>query len=204
MSRPSDTSAATAKTSDRPLRADAKRNRDRLLNVAARAFATDGVDTSLEGIAREAGVGIGTLYRHFPTREALIEAVYRRELEALVSAAETLSATRSPDEALAGWMQRFVDYIATKRGMKDSLKLLIESNSPLFAEVSGLIPRTLTDLLDKAVAAGSVRADVDSADVLHALSSIYSASDGPDWTERSRRLVRLLMDGLRYGAPNPG
>jgi AcrR family transcriptional regulator len=182
------------------LRADARRNRVRLIEAAAQAFARSGVDASLEAIAREAGVGIGTLYRHFPTREALIEAVYRHEVEGLVAAAEELARTREPDVALSEWMQRFVGYIATKRGMRDSLRLLLESNSSLFAETSGLVPRTFRELVEKAVRAGTVRPDADSADVLHALSSIYSATDGPDWQDRSQRLVSLIMDGLRYGA----
>ena len=185
----------------RPLRADARRNRDRLVAAAASAFGTEGVDTSLEAIARSAGVGIGTLYRHFPTREALIEVVYCREVEALVAAADDLSRSQPADEALAQWMQRFVDYIAAKRGMGESLKILFVSKSPLFAETSGLIPLALKGLVDRAVAAGAIRADADSGDVLHALSSVYAAASGPDWRERSRRLVRLLMDGLRYGAP---
>jgi AcrR family transcriptional regulator len=188
----------------KPLRADARRNRDRLLEVAAGAFARDGVGASLESIARDAGVGTGTLYRHFPTREALIEAVYRREVEGLVAAAAELSRTREPDEALAEWMRRFVGYMATKRGMRDSLRLLLESNSPLFAETSGLVPRTFRDLMAKAVGSGRIRSDADSTDVLHALSSIYSSNDGPDWQERSQRLVGLIMDGLRYGAPRNG
>jgi AcrR family transcriptional regulator len=188
---------------DRPLRADAQRNRDRLIATASKAFSHEGVDSSLEAIARAAGVGIGTLYRHFPNREALIEVVYRREVEMLSQAADELSATLPPDAALAEWMQRFVDYIAAKRGMSDGLKLLFESNSPLFAETAGLIPRALQVLVERAVAAGSIRADADSGDVLQALSSIYSASERPEWRERSRRLIRLLMDGLRYGAPRP-
>jgi AcrR family transcriptional regulator len=184
----------------KPLRADARRNRDRLIEVAAKAFASSGVDTSLEAIAREAGVGPGTLYRHFPAREVLIEAVYRREVEGLVAAAEELARTSEPDEALAEWMQRFVGYMATKRGMRDSLRLLLESNSPLFAQTSGAVPLAFKLLMERAAQAGTIRPDANSADVLHALSSIYSASDGPDWQDRSRRLVRLIMDGLRYGA----
>jgi AcrR family transcriptional regulator len=183
------------------LRADARRNRDRLIVAAATAFARSGVDASLEAIAREAGVGPGTLYRHFATREALIEGVYRHEVEGLVAAAEELSATREPEVALAEWMQRFVGYMATKRGMRDSLRLMLESKSPLFAETSGLVPLAFRDLMERAVQAGVIRPDANSADVLHALSSIYSASDGPDWQERSKRLVALIMDGLRYGAP---
>ena len=193
----------TQASTPRPLRADARRNRDRLIAVAAEAFSQDGVDTSLEAIARTAGVGTGTLYRHFPTREALVEAAYRRELEALIAAADMLAQSRAPDLALAEWMQRYVDYIAAKRGMRDSLKLLMESNSPLFAEASGRVPLALKGLMDRSVAAGTIRADADSADVLHALSSIYSAKDGPEWRQRSQRLVNLLMDGLRYGAANP-
>jgi AcrR family transcriptional regulator len=192
---------SSPKAEARPLRADAKRNRERLIVIAAQIFSQAGVDSSLEAIAREAKVGIGTLYRHFPTREALIEAVYRREVEALSAAAEELAQTKDPDAALAEWMQRFVDYIATKRGMRDSLRLLIESKSPLFAETSGKVPMALKGLIERAVSTGAIRSDVESVDVLHALSSIYSASDGPDWQDRSRRLVRLLMDGLRYGAP---
>ena len=97
-------------------------------------------------------------------------------------------------------MQRFVGYMATKRGMRDSLRLLLESNSPLFAQTSGAVPLAFKLLMERAAQAGTIRPDANSADVLHALSSIYSASDGPDWQDRSRRLVRLIMDGLRYGA----
>ncbi|WGF88565.1 TetR/AcrR family transcriptional regulator [Marinivivus vitaminiproducens] len=191
---------SAASSGKRALRSDAQRNRDRLVESAAALFSAEGVDTSLEAIARRAGVGIGTLYRHFPTREALIEVVYRREVEALRDAADELTRMQEPDEALAQWMQRFVDYIAAKRGMGESLKILFESKSPLFAETSGIIPTTLKTLVSRAVEAGKIRADADSVDVLHALSSIYAAAAGPDWRERSRRLVRLLMDGLRYGA----
>ena len=111
------------------LRADARRNRDKLVEVAAAAFAEHGVDTSLEDIARRAGVGIGTLYRHFPTREHLVEVVYRREVEALCAAADELARQHAPDVALAEWMQRFVDYIAAKRGMANSLRILLTTNS---------------------------------------------------------------------------
>lgn len=198
MRPPSSTDEVTQAA--RPLRADAQRNRQRLLDVAARSFSTDGIDSSLEAIAKEAEVGIGTLYRHFPTREALVEGVYRREVEALIEAAEELGQVKPPDTALAEWMQRFVDYIATKRGMRDSLLALKESQSPLFAETSGLLPLALKRLVDRAVADGSIRRDADAVDVYHALSTIYSAADTADWRNRSHRLVSLLMDGLRYGA----
>ncbi|TIT73057.1 MAG: TetR/AcrR family transcriptional regulator, partial [Mesorhizobium sp.] len=117
-----------------------------------------------------AGVGIGTLYRHFPTREHLVEVVYRREVEGLCHAAEELARDHPADVALELWMQRFVDYIATKRGLATSLRVLLTTNSTLFS------------------------------DVMHALGGIYSAPNTPDWRDRSGRLVKLLMDGLRFGA----
>ena len=183
------------------LRADASRNREKLLAVAAAVFAEHGVDASLEEIARRAGVGIGTLYRHFPTREHLVEILYRREVEALAAAAEDLSRRHPPDVALAEWMQRFVGYIAAKRGMAKSLQVLLATKSELLAEIYGLVTQSLRRLVEAAIADGSIRRDVDSADILQALSGIYTAPATPDWQERSRRLVSLLMDGLRWGAP---
>jgi AcrR family transcriptional regulator len=178
-------------------RADARRNRERLIEVAATAFAENGVETSLEDIARQSGVGIGTLYRHFPTREHLVEVVYRRELEMLAAAAGELAKTHAADTALEEWMRRFVGYIATKRGMANSLRILMTSNSTLFAEGSGLLRAALEDLLQNAARQQAVRDDIDTTDLLHALSSIYSIPDGPDWRDRSHRLIGLLMDGLR-------
>ena len=198
VEKPSATPGAKAVT-DKPLRADARRNRDRLVEVAATAFAEQGIDTSLEEIARRAGVGIGTLYRHFPTREHLVEVVYRREVEAVCAAAGELARQHPADVALEQWMQRFVDYIATKRGLATSLRILITSDSTLFSDTSGRVSQALRGLVDAAVADGSIRDDVDSSDVLHALWGIYSAPD-TNWRDRSRRLVSLLMDGLRFGA----
>ena len=189
---------------EKALRADAQKNRDKLIKAAGLAFFQHGIDTSLEEIAERAGVGIGTLYRHFPTREHLVEVVYRREVEDLCQAAETLAKKYPPDVALAEWMLRFVDYIAAKRGMADSLKLLVASNSEFFAESSGRIPAALQKLVDAAIATGTIRADVESSDVLHALSGIYSAPKTPQWRERSKRMVALLMDGLRFGAAKQG
>jgi len=184
------------------LRVDARRNRDKLIETAAAAFAEHGVDASLEDIARRAGVGIGTLYRHFPTREHLVEVVYRREVEGLCAAADELARQHPPDIALEQWMQRFVDYIATKRGLAKSLRILLTTNSTLFSDMSGRVTLALRRLVEAAVANGSIRGDIDSADVLQALSGIYSAPDTKDWRDRSRRLVALLMDGLRWGASN--
>jgi AcrR family transcriptional regulator len=197
------TAGATRKTpAQKPLRADARRNRDKLVEVAAQAFAEGGVDTSLEEIARRARVGIGTLYRHFPTREHLVEVVYRREVEGLCHAADELAEHHPADVALELWMQRFVDYIATKRGLATSLRLLLSTNSTLFSDTSGRVSGALRKLVEQAAAAGKIRADVDTSDVMHALGGIYSAPSTPDWRERSGRLVKLLMDGLRFGAAN--
>jgi AcrR family transcriptional regulator len=185
---------------EKRLRADASRNREKLVEIAGHAFAERGGDASLEDIARQAGVGIGTLYRHFPTREHLVEVVYRREVEALCAAADELAQHQAPDVALAEWMQRFVDYIAAKRGMANSLRILFDANSEVFANTSGMVALALQRLVDAAIADGSIRSDIDISDISQALSGIYSAPDTPDWRDRSRRLVSLLMDGLRWGS----
>ena len=184
------------------LRADAKRNREKLIETAAPAFAEHGVEASLEEIARRAGVGIGTLYRHFPTRESLVEVVYGREVESLLAAADDLATREAPDVALEQWMLRFVGYLAAKRGMAESLRVLFASNSQLFDKVKGKVPQALQRLVKMAAEAGTIRKDIEAADLMQALSGIYSAPHTPDWRERSRRLVRLLMDGLRSGAKN--
>ena len=126
--------------------------------------------------------------------------VYRREVEGLCQAADELALHHPPDVALEQWMQRFVDYIATKRGLATSLRILFTTNSTLFSDVSGRVTLALRRLVEAAVADGSIRSDVDASDVLHALGGIYSAPDTKDWRDRSRRLVTLLMDGLRFGA----
>ncbi|MDX8481702.1 TetR/AcrR family transcriptional regulator [Mesorhizobium sp. VK24D] len=198
--QPPETDEKPEEPAQKPLRADAKRNRDKLVEVAAQAFASDGVDASLEEIAKRAGVGIGTLYRHFPTREHLVEVVYRREVEGLCQAADELAREHPADVALELWMQRFVDYIATKRGLATSLRVLLTTNSTLFSDTSGRVSGAMRGLVEAAAASGKIRADVDASDVLHALGGIYSAPNTPDWRERSGRLVKLLMDGLRFGA----
>lgn len=197
--RPSESRAAGAKlrSASDDLRADARRNREKLIEAAAPAFAEHGTAASLEEIARRAGVGIGTLYRHFPTREHLVEVVYGREVEQLIDAADDLAKREAPDVALEQWMLRFVGYIAAKRGMAESLRTLYASNSALFAKASGAVPQTLQRLVEAAAKAGLIRQDIQSADLLQALSGLYSAPDTPDWRDRSRRLVGLLMDGLR-------
>lgn len=178
----------------RPLRADARRNRDRLLEVAVRAFSQDGPDVPLDAIAREAGVGIGTLYRHFPTREALVEAAYRTELDRLCDAAPVLLAELPPEQALRVWMDRFVDYMTTKRGMADALKALIASGGNPYAHSRDRMLAAVESLLGAGIAAGTVRPDVAAADVLAGLSGVTLAAGGRD---QAGRLLDLLADALR-------
>jgi AcrR family transcriptional regulator len=186
----------------RPLRADARRNRDRLLEVAVRAFSQEGPDVTLEAIAKEAGVGIGTLYRHFPTREALVEAAYRNELERLCEAASELLEVKPPDQALRDWMDRFVDYMATKRGMADALRAVVASGGNPYAHSRDRLVGTIGTLLRAGGADGSVRSDVQPDDVLASLSGVSLTTGDPARREQARRLLDLLMDGLRYRAAN--
>ncbi len=145
----------------RPPRADAMRNRARLVDAATQSFAEHGVDASLEDIARCAGVGIGTLYRHFPTRDSLVAAVYRNEVDVLCESADELLASLPPDQALAAWMQRFVGYVATKRGMASALKSMMGTNTALFEECRRRMNDAATRLLGAAAAAGGVRSDIE-------------------------------------------
>ncbi|SIQ44329.1 TetR/AcrR family transcriptional regulator [Micromonospora avicenniae] len=186
--------------SPRPLRADARRNRQRLLDAAVRAFSRSGPEITLESVARDAGVGIGTLYRHFPTREALVEAAYRSELAKLCDAAPELLEQLPADAALRAWMDRFIDYLAAKRGMADALRLVIESGVNPYAESRDRLYATLDLLLAAGAAAGTVRTDVPSADVLASLSGVSLTAGEPARREQAGRLLDLLMDGLRYRA----
>jgi AcrR family transcriptional regulator len=185
---------------DRPLRADARENREKLLRVASERFAAGGPDVPLEPIAREAGVGIGTLYRHFPTREALVEAVYRHEVAVLCERADELLATLPPDKALEEWMQLFVQHVATKRGMLSVLKPMMNANSSLSADTRGRAVDAASRLLAAGVAAGTVRDDIEGADLVRAVGGICMSTD-QERSEASERLVGLLFDGLRHGAP---
>ncbi|GAA2397603.1 TetR family transcriptional regulator [Catellatospora methionotrophica] len=182
----------------RPLRADAQRNRERLLEVAAQVFASDGPQISLDAVAKQAGVGIGTLYRHFPTREALIEAAYRKELARLCDAAPGLLETMPPDRAVRAWMDLFAEYMTTKRGMADALRAVIASGGNPFAQSRDRMLDAIGTLLSAATAAGSVRADVIPGDVLVSLSGVCLATPEPAQAEQAGRLLDLLMDGLRY------
>jgi AcrR family transcriptional regulator len=188
----------------RALRADAQRNRDRLLEVAARAFSAEGPEVTLESVAREAGVGIGTLYRHFPTREALVEAAYRNELARLCEAAGELLAAEPPARATRAWMDRFVDYMTTKRGMAEALRAVIASGGNPYATSRDQMVAALGQLLAAGAADGSLRADVDPSDVLAGLSGVSLVTGDPAQREQAGRLLDLLMDGLRHGADLPG
>ncbi|WP_375489484.1 TetR/AcrR family transcriptional regulator [uncultured Jatrophihabitans sp.] len=172
------------------------------MSAAAQLFTDRGVDVPLEDVARQAGVGIGTLYRHFPTRDALIEAVYRHEVETLCSGIDEriVADTEHPDRALEAWMGDLAAYVARKRGMAMALKAVLGADSALLTESHNRISSALGQLLDAAVAAGTVRADVDPNDLMRAVGGICMATDTPGWRDRTGRLVGLLMDGLRYGA----
>ncbi|WP_225858628.1 TetR/AcrR family transcriptional regulator [Streptomyces albicerus] len=185
----------------RGLRADARRNRQRLLDVAVRAFSERGTDASLEAIAKEAGVGIGTLYRHFPTREALLEAAYRNEVARVCDSAEELLAQYPPDQAMRVWMDRFIDYLATKQGMADALKAVIASgDSDPFAESLDRISTAISTLLKAGAEAGVLRSDVDPLDVGFSLGGILLITTDKGLRDRAGRMLDLLLDGLRYRA----
>jgi len=195
--------AAEPLSTERPQRADAVRNRELLITTAAAAFSAHGAEVPLEDIARQAGVGIGTLYRHFPTRDSLVEAVYRHEVDVLVQSADELLDTLPPDQALEQWMQLFVRHVARKRGMLSVLKPMLSSNPNFFAETKGRAQTAASKLLQAGVAAGTVRGDVDGADLLRAVGGICMSTD-QDRSDASDRLLGLLFDGLRHGAAAGG
>jgi AcrR family transcriptional regulator len=188
-----DHSSSTA----RKLRADAVRNRELVLEAAKSVFSAGGPDASLEAVARCAGVGIGTLYRHFPTRETLFEAVYRREVEHLADLAQQLKADDvAPTEALRRWLRSNVEFVATKKGMSAALTLAANKSSELTAYSYARLTEAVGALLDRAVAAGEIRADISAEDVLRALVGMCYMHDQPGWQESVLRLVEVFVDGL--------
>jgi AcrR family transcriptional regulator len=187
-------------TTTKTMRADARRNRDKLVAAALQLFTENGTDVALEAVAQKAGVGVGTLYRHFPTRDALVEAVYLTELDRLHSGAAELLASYPPDEALERWLDLFVQYAVTKRGLAGALRSIFESGGNLYAQSRAKIVDALGSLLDAAGAEGAIRSDLDPEDVLLAMGGIWSLPDEPDWAGRARKLLGLMMDGLRYRA----
>ena len=191
-----------AEAEGRKPRADGLRNRERLIDVAKLAFAEIGPNVSLEEIARRAEVGIGTLYRHFPTRDDIIAAVYRREVTQLADAAKRLLETRPAGEALHEWLRLFVDYIATKKVIAPALASMAGGTSALYESSIDLMKGAIADLVEKAIAAGDIRPDVEPFDLVQALGSFaMGVSTSPGWETRTLRLIDILMDGLRSGSP---
>lgn len=183
--------------SPRKPRADSQRNREKLLETAKTAFAAQGPDVSLEEIARRAGVGIGTLYRHFPNRDAILADVYRRGVEQLAAAAADLSESHPPLEALHAWMRLFVDYIATKKLIAPALNAMAGGASELYAASGPVITQAVELLVARARAEGAIREDVGPLDLLNALIGFAYGSAGPDWQASALRLIDVLMDGLK-------
>ena len=178
-------------------RADAVRNRERVLEAAKAVFSAGGPEASLEAVAKRAGVGIGTLYRHFPTREALFEAVYRREVQQLWELAEQLKGEAAPVEALRRWLRSNVEFVATKKGMAAALALAMHGSSELSAYTFDRLTKAVGALLDRAVAAGRIRSDVGPADLLRTLVGMCLLHDQPGWQASVARMLDVLVDGLR-------
>jgi AcrR family transcriptional regulator len=191
--------------STRKPRADALRNRERVLEAAKAVFSAGGPDASLEAVAREAGVGIGTLYRHFPTREALYEAVYRREVDQLSELAEELRSEAAPVEALRRWLRANVEFVATKKGMATALALAAGPPSELTAFSFERLSQAIGMLLERAVKADEIRADIMPEDLLRTLVGMCLLHDQPGWQAGVVRMLDVLVDGLRVpsGAGKP-
>jgi AcrR family transcriptional regulator len=186
-----------SENSTRKPRADAVRNRERVLEAAKVVFSAGGAEASLEAVARAAGVGIGTLYRHFPTREALFEAVYRREVQQLADLAEQLRQEAQPVDALRHWMRSNVTFVATKKGMSEALALAAYKNSELFSYSFDRLTRAVRGLLDRAIATREIRDDISAEDLLRALVGMCYMHDQPGWQASVLRLVDVFVDGLR-------
>jgi AcrR family transcriptional regulator len=182
---------------ERKPRTDALRNRERLVETAKAAFADQGAEVSLDDVAKAAGLGVGTLYRHFPTRDALVEAVYRAEVERLAQAAGRLAAERPPVEALRDWMRVFVDYIAAKNLIAPALNAIVGGPSAIYADSGALIKTAIHDLVGRAAASGELREDLDPLDLLRALVGVANVASSPDWEASAKRLVDILIEGSR-------
>jgi AcrR family transcriptional regulator len=178
-------------------RTDAQRNRERILEVAKEAFLRSGANASLDDIAKQAGVGPGTLYRHFPTRDALIEAVYRTEVEKLAAAQRRFAETMPPIEALRAWMLLFVDYIAAKHIIAPALNTLVGGPSKLYEGSRSHIQDAINALVRRAIKSGDIRKDLEPFDLLRALIGVSNVASTPDWQQSARRLVDILISGSR-------
>jgi AcrR family transcriptional regulator len=176
-------------------RADAQRNRERILEVAKQAFTRSGADTSLDDIAKQARVGPGTLYRHFPTREELLKAVYRNELENLATAEEKFAETMPPVEALRAWLLLFVDAVAAKQIIAPAVNTLVGDHKKVFEASYAQMHEAIRRLVKRAVKSGDIRKDLDPMDLLRALVGVANVASSPDWQQSARRLVDILLNG---------
>jgi AcrR family transcriptional regulator len=184
-------------TTARKPRTDALRNRERILEVAKSSFTRHGANASLEEIAKQAGVGTGTLYRHFPTRDALIEGVYRNEVEKLAAAASHFAKKMSPIEALRAWMLLLVDHIAAKHIIAPALNSMVGGPSRLYEGSRSMIQGAINELVKRAKRSGDLRRDLDAFDLLRALIGVSHVGSGADWQQSARRLVDILIAGSR-------
>ncbi|MFI7382784.1 TetR/AcrR family transcriptional regulator [Streptomyces sp. NPDC049813] len=187
----------------RPMRADARRNRETLLSAARQAFLDGGAEVHVEDIARGAGVAVGTLYRHFETREALIEEVWRSEVDELCAAADGLLDRFAPLDALRRFLLLLVDHSAVGKGMSVALESIMATDSPVFDDARTRMADALTRLLDAGSAAGTVRGDVTGATLLRALGGVCTLRATEGWIDEARQIAGLLLDGLRHGATHP-
>ncbi len=188
---------ARTKSPARKPRADAQRNRERILEIAKEAFTRSGGEISLDDVARRAGVGPGTLYRHFPTRGALLEAVYRTEVEKLAVAQQDYASTLAPAEALRAWMLHFVDYIATKQLIVPALNSLMTDTTKLYECSGGQIKGAMKALVQRAIESGDIRADLDPLDFLRALVGVSNVASAPNWQQSANRGVDIRIFGAR-------
>ena len=189
--------AKRSKLALRKPRSDAQRNRERILEVAKEAFTRYGANASLDDIAKQAGVGPGTLYRHFPTRDALLEAVYKTEVEKLAAAEKKFAETMAPIDALRAWMLLFVDYIAAKHIIAPALNTFLGGASKLYEGSRAQIQGAIEALVKRAIKSGDIRKDIEPFDLLRALIGVSSVSSGPDWQQSARRLVDILITASR-------
>jgi AcrR family transcriptional regulator len=186
-----------SRSTRRKPRTDAQRNRERILEVAKQAFTRSGANASLDDIARDTGVGAGTLYRHFPTRDALIEAVYRSEVEKLAAAERTFTQAMPPVEALRAWMLLFVDYIEAKHIIAPALNTFVGGPSKLYEGSRAQVQGAIDALVKRAIKSGDIRKDLDPFDLLRALIGVSNVSSSPDWQQSAKRLVDILITGSR-------
>ncbi|WP_353069792.1 TetR/AcrR family transcriptional regulator [Tunturibacter empetritectus] len=182
-------------------RADAKRNRERILEVAREAFTRDGAAASLDDIARRSGIGNATLYRHFPTRDDLIEAVYRSEVEKLAAAEQRFAATMPPLEALRAWMLLFIDHILGKKLILPAMDTVAGGSRRLFEDSRSLIHTAFVTSVERAIASGDLRSDTDPNDFVRALVGVFHTTAMPGWEPSARRLVDILIAGSRPTKP---